>query len=508
MKYPVCFFRTIFVFTIFLFLSNSISAQNCSSCRYISPVFDSITITTVKFAEGPNSNNQMLEIYMDIYEPYGDTATKRPVVIFAFGGGFVQGSKNDWYVEEVCKHLTKAGYVCSAIDYRIGISAIEVLTLQHMRIFFRPMQDMRAAVQYLKADFAELGNNYRIDTSKIIIGGASAGAITALMTAYCDKPSEMEEMGNLSALDALGGFYSTTGLYPNYSWKSAAVFNVAGALVNADWIEPGDIPLISAHGNQDQVVPYDFGIYSGLLGGFFDLQGSYVVDLIAQFKGVCSYLFTMEGHDHPSLSMGMDYIRGVVNQLMLRMHAVINKRTFCCDLALKIHEHDTLIFQHQGAPVTLNAQTFHDQGNPVTTWCAIPCLVAETSPQVTFQPDTALHFLTAVTKENQCQSSAMLVMQEGEPSSLNLISSNLYSVYPHPNSGVFSINGDFSLIAGNSVTIEILNLNGQLVYREMMPTLTQNHLTVHAGEIPGGTYLLKIHSGDNVPVTNKLVVIR
>jgi hypothetical protein len=51
------------------------------------------------------------------------------------------------------------------------------------------MQDMRAAVQYLKADFAELGNNYNIDTSRILIGGASSGAMTSMMTAYCDKES-------------------------------------------------------------------------------------------------------------------------------------------------------------------------------------------------------------------------------------------------------------------------------------------------------------------------------
>jgi hypothetical protein len=231
------------LFPVFLF------SQECDNCRYISPVFDSVMVETVHFGEGLNIEGEMRQLYADVYQPYGDTASNRPVVIFAFGGGFVQGSRTDWYVREVCEHFARLGYVAVANDYRLGNDPMEILFLQHMRIFFRPMQDMRATVQYLKADYSEIGNNFRIDTSKIFLGGASAGAISALMTEYCDKPEEMQEMGNLSVLDELGGFYATSGFYPNYNWDVAAVINVAGALINAEWIEPGDVPHIAAHGD-------------------------------------------------------------------------------------------------------------------------------------------------------------------------------------------------------------------------------------------------------------------
>lgn len=285
-------------------------AQECDNCRYISPMFDSIMVETIHFGEGLNIDGDMQQLYADVYQPYGDTASNRPVVIFAFGGGFVQGSRTDWYVREVCEHFARSGYVCVANDYRLGIDPLEILFLQHMRIFFRPMQDMRATVQYLKADFSELGNNYRIDTSKIFLGGASAGAISALMTEYCDKPSEMEEMGSLSALDELGGFYATSGFYPQYSWDVAAVVNVAGALINAEWVEQGDVPHIAAHGDQDNIVPYEYGpLGGGLLDGIFDLQGSYVVHNEAVSKGVCSYLYTMEGQDHPNEGMALNTLK-------------------------------------------------------------------------------------------------------------------------------------------------------------------------------------------------------
>ncbi len=133
-------------------LFNFSQAQDCTDCRYISPVFDSVTVETVQFGEGINIDGVNQQLFMDVYQPYGDTMTNRPVLIFAFGGGFVQGSREDWYVKEVCNHFAKAGYVAVANDYRIGIDPAEIIALQHMRIFFRPMQDMRGTVQYLKAD--------------------------------------------------------------------------------------------------------------------------------------------------------------------------------------------------------------------------------------------------------------------------------------------------------------------------------------------------------------------
>jgi carboxylesterase type B len=113
-------------------------------------MFDSVMVETVHFGEGLNIDGDMQQLYADVYQPYCDTASNRPVVIFAFGGGFVQGSRTDWCVREVCEHFAKSGYVCVANDYRLGIDPLEIIFLQNMRIFFRPMQDMRATVQYLK----------------------------------------------------------------------------------------------------------------------------------------------------------------------------------------------------------------------------------------------------------------------------------------------------------------------------------------------------------------------
>ena len=124
---------------------------------------------------------------MDIYAPYGDTLTKRPLIIFAFGGGFIQGSRDEDYVKRTCRRFAQAGYVAAAIDYRIGFSIPGLFpnpTEELMRVFFRAMQDMRGATQWFRANADLAGNAYRIDPDMVLIGGASAGAITALMVAY------------------------------------------------------------------------------------------------------------------------------------------------------------------------------------------------------------------------------------------------------------------------------------------------------------------------------------
>jgi acetyl esterase/lipase len=490
------------------FATSTSSAQNCEDCRYLSPIFDSVTVSTVHFGAGMTASGEMQQLYMDVYEPVGDTETKRPVVIFAFGGGFVQGSRNDWYVREVCEHFAKSGYVAVANDYRLGIDPLEILFLQHMRIFFRPMQDMRATVQHLKADFSELGNNFRIDTARILIGGASAGGITALMTSYCDRPEKMAEMGNLSALNALGGFYATSGFYPNYSWNGLATINVSGALVNADWVEPGHVPIISAHGDADVVVPYGYGpLGGGLLGGVFDLQGSAIVHQKAEEAGVCNYLFTMEGHDHPNTGMGMDYLRSVVQRIAERSYALINGRTFCCDLVVNVAGSDTLLFTDAGGSFPLEAELQNDNGNAQLLWCGVPCGLNGWGPEITAQPDTTWEFISLIAMEEGCQAQDIHIVKhvEGQTSTTEQTTEGIL-VYPTPATDMLFVQLD---MAGQGVTVlRLHDLRGAVLATEVLAPSASQRVQFDLSGLAEGIYLLSmLRSGSEYSV-GKVVVAR
>lgn len=491
-----------------IIVPNRLAAQNCEECRYLSPIFDSVTVTTVQFGEGVNADGDLQQLYMDIYEPAGDMTTKRPVIIFAFGGGFVQGSRTDWYVREVCEHFAKSGYVAVANDYRLGINPLEILFLQHMRIFFRPMQDMRATVQYLKADFSELGDNFRIDTARIIIGGASAGGITALMTSHCDRPEKMAEMGNLSALDAFGGFHATSGLYPQYSWKGLATVNVSGALINADWVEPGQIPIISAHGDADNIVPYGYGpLGGGLLGGVFDLQGSAIVHQRAEEVGVCNYLFTMEGHDHPNTDMGMDYLRSVVQRIAERCYALINGRTFCCDLEVRVSPGDTLHFGPQGGDFPLEALVEHDAGGAQLLWCGVPCGLQGSGPSVTASPDSTWEFISLIAYEGGCQAQDIHIMRYATPSTGLEEDAALpaVSLYPSPTSDVLYVAAPDPSFRG---TLSVYSADGRRMAGPFTLDAMGSPLRIAVNQWAEGTYVALFRTEKGAHAARRFVVSR
>lgn len=497
------------------FSSQTAFAQSCPECRYLSPMFDSVTVETVKFGQGPNAAGDMQELFMDIYQPYGDTMTNRPVAIFAFGGAFITGSRDDWYVILVCEHLARAGYVVASIDYRIydGIDGMlgEILTGQHMRIFFRPMQDMRAAVQYLKADFAELGNNYNIDTSRILIGGASSGGITSMMMAYCDKESEIAEMGingSLAPLDDLGGFNSSSGLYPSYSWQALGAFNVSGAMINADWVEAGDIPLVSAHGDADQVVPFKSGNLGGLTAGLFDLQGSYIVDSVARAKGVCSYLYNMEGKDHPSESFGIEYLKSVVYRIMLHLHPIVNGRSFCCPLNAAASVDDTIRYNPAVSTFDVTATLANDNGNAQIQWCGIPCLVNEGTSNITLQPDTGLHYIYCIASEGACQSGQLnMVKVDPTVSIRNMVQlpSGDFTMIPHPAADVFTLH--LQGYEAGEKAISIFDLSGRLVLSHPIGAYVKTE-AINVKSLDAGSYIIRLETKGFQSQEKKLVVLK
>ena len=70
-------------------LSYSAQAQ---TGRYIQPIFPNITVTTnIQYGSAVGYGaTQASPLLLDIYEPTGDTATLRPLVIAVYGGSFIE----------------------------------------------------------------------------------------------------------------------------------------------------------------------------------------------------------------------------------------------------------------------------------------------------------------------------------------------------------------------------------------------------------------------------------
>lgn len=286
-----------------------VNAQ-CTGGRYASDIFTNVTVTSdVNFGSNASFTGSTTQLDMDIYEPTGDTETSRPLIIWAHGGSFIGGTKTEQDVVELSNRFAKKGFVCASIDYRTGMWPID--SANAIKALLRAVQDMKASVRFFYED-ASNADAYKIDTTRIYIGGSSAGAITALQYAYLDKECEIEEFMSISELNSLGGLEGTSG-NPGYSTDVAGVINLCGAVARYGWIEAGDVPMVSLHGDDDGTVPYGRGQAS--VSGFpiMYLDGSRMIDAQATAIGVESKFYTHYGGGHVVYFGDANYMDTTVN---------------------------------------------------------------------------------------------------------------------------------------------------------------------------------------------------
>lgn len=240
---------------VFIFL---ISAQlTFSQKRYFDENCFGVKITKdVQYGENKNFlGTSFQKLYMDIYEPKNDTLSQRPLIILAHGGGFtgLLDKRNVWSIDQLCRRFAGMGYVTATIDYREGFFPDISNPVKAAReAVIRAVHDMKASIRFFRKDADRL-NVYKINPNLIIIGGESAGAITAIHTAYMDNVKEFNDLG--IDLSNIGGLEGNTG-NPGYSSDANIVIELCGAINDTLWIEKGDQPLVAMHGDKDGTVPF------------------------------------------------------------------------------------------------------------------------------------------------------------------------------------------------------------------------------------------------------------
>ena len=127
----------------------------------------------VAWAQEPQRNltylsaqSQAPALQMEIVKPVGPGPF--PVALLVHGGGFEKGSPQD--MRPVAEQLRKAGFASALASYRMA-----------PRFQFpAPVEDLKAAVRYLRANGAKLS----LDTSRICAVGYEAGATLALLLGF------------------------------------------------------------------------------------------------------------------------------------------------------------------------------------------------------------------------------------------------------------------------------------------------------------------------------------
>ena len=91
-----------------------------SSCQIASAQCkcDSIEPETYQYAIKDNDT-----LRLDFFRP-AKTDGKTPVMIFAFGGGFFKGTRNNKYYLDYFQFLAHNGWAVASIDYRLGLQVV------------------------------------------------------------------------------------------------------------------------------------------------------------------------------------------------------------------------------------------------------------------------------------------------------------------------------------------------------------------------------------------------
>lgn len=276
-----------------------------------------------------------LDLDMDLYLPNEGADTlipnhshriRRPLILFLHGGAFYVGDKSDQAIAQWCRHFAAMGYAAASINYRMGYLPTKK---DIERTGYMATQDAHAAMRFLVAN----ADDYLIDTTRLFVAGASAGAITALNVAFMrnrNRPdASFGKEGNPSKdlkgtkkskerkqrdddttarkerlhKDDLGRIQSA-GNDINTSFHVLAVANMWGAVYDLNMLKNSRTAIVSFHGDADQLVPYDHGYpfsdISDRLGHrlFNQMYGSASIHARANELGLKSKLYTFPGAGH------------------------------------------------------------------------------------------------------------------------------------------------------------------------------------------------------------------
>ena len=290
------------------------TTDGCDGARYRYRVFDDFEVEyDVPYGNNIHASGSNEELVMDIYRPVGDTVTNRATVVCAHGGFFLAGSNDGFDIVPLCEDLARMGYVAVSISYRLGIDDYFSLEESLQEAVVRGVQDGKAAVRFLRKSHEELGNPYGIDPDRIVMGGTSAGAFIGLHAAYVEE-DEIPSYVDMTQQGLAGGIEGASGS-PGYSSDVISLFSISGAIADASWIEAGDIPLVSTHGDEDGTVPYGTGPVEIIGIDVTTVDGSETIHAQLNELGIenCFHTFLGAGHvPHQYYDTYYDTTRAVV----------------------------------------------------------------------------------------------------------------------------------------------------------------------------------------------------
>lgn len=239
---------------------HSVWAQTASSGEWADHVADDYDVL-------PNitySTANKSDLKLDLYLPH-NRRSPVPTLIFIHGGGWVEGMK-ETDVLHLLPYLS-LGWAVINVEYRLGRDSLAPAAVE----------DCRCALRWVNRHAKE----FKLDTSKIVLTGASAGGHLALLTGMlptpnvfdhrCPTDEDMRWNGGdeppmkVAAIINWFGITDVTDLINGPNSKHYAI-EWLGSLGNREelarqvspinYVRAGLPPILTVHGDADDVVPF------------------------------------------------------------------------------------------------------------------------------------------------------------------------------------------------------------------------------------------------------------
>lgn len=188
------------------------------------------------------SDTLRLDIYNQVKKDY---EKRKPVFLFVFGGGFKTGNRAAQEYIPFFEYLAKQDFVVASIDYRTILNEALAKEEPTAAGFATALQlsigtavgDLFDATSFLLSQ----AEHWQIDSTQIIAGGSSAGAITVLQAEY-------EICNSHAGIQSLPKNFNYAGIVA----YAGAVQDVAFPI----W-QKKPCPILLFHGDADRIVPFD-----------------------------------------------------------------------------------------------------------------------------------------------------------------------------------------------------------------------------------------------------------
>jgi acetyl esterase/lipase len=173
-------------------------------------------------AYAPLSPAQALDLYLP-----NDTPPPHPLIVAIHGGGFIWGDKREDQVNAPVEAVRK-GYAVAAINYRLSPEAV----------FPAPVQDVQAAIRFLRAHAGRFG----LDSRRFAAWGNSAGGYFAIMAGLAGgAPGPFDD-------PALGNQAHSSAVQAVIDWFGPVAFQTLDAQLRASGKGP---PMHDAPGSPE-----------------------------------------------------------------------------------------------------------------------------------------------------------------------------------------------------------------------------------------------------------------